>query len=60
MSIKIKIPVAKPRNRLALAGRLRRAGSHEGEQPARRARRAEKHSLHLLLSGRKTGREEDS
>ncbi|MET3133471.1 hypothetical protein AAKU55_003761 [Oxalobacteraceae bacterium GrIS 1.11] len=51
--MKIKLTVPKPRNPLAIAARMRRAGAHHGEQPARRARRAEKHKLHALLSGRK-------
>ena len=53
MPVKIKITLPKPRNPLAVAAKSRRAGSHLGEQPARAARRAEKHNLHLLLSGRK-------
>jgi hypothetical protein len=58
MPTKIKITLPKPRNPLALAAKGRRAGSHQGEQPARAARRAEKHKLHLLLAGRK-GRAEE-
>lgn len=50
--MKIKIKLAKPRNRLALQARSRRAGAHAGEQPQRLARRTAKHQLHLLLAGR--------
>ncbi|WP_157406701.1 MULTISPECIES: hypothetical protein [unclassified Janthinobacterium] len=53
MPTKIKITLPKPRNPLAVAAKSRRAGSHQGEQPQRLARRAEKHQLHLLLAGRK-------
>jgi|GEM_PF-658786 len=58
--MKIKLTLPKPRNPLAVAAKTRRAGSHLGEQPARRLRRAEKHKLQVLLSGRKTGGAHDA
>ncbi|MES3020761.1 MAG: hypothetical protein V4857_04165 [Pseudomonadota bacterium] len=53
MKTKTILKVPKPRNPLAAAAKARRAGAHEGDEPARRARRLEKHQLHVLLSGRK-------
>lgn len=52
MKVTIKLP--KPRNPLVAAAKTRLAGAHKSNHPARRSRRVEKHSLHLLLSGRKT------
>jgi hypothetical protein len=51
--MKLTLKVPKPRNPLAVAAKTRRAGSHDGDAPARAARRQRKHQLHLLLSGRK-------
>ncbi len=48
----LKLP--KPRNPIAQMAKARRAGSHAGEEPQRALRRAHKHKLHLLLSGRKS------
>ena len=52
MKISIKLP--KPRNPLVAPAKTRQAGAHASDHPARRSRRAEKHSLYLLLSGKKT------
>ncbi len=52
--MKITIKTPKPRNPLALPARQRKAGEHRSDHPARRSRGALKHSLQLLLSGRKT------
>jgi len=51
MKMTIKLP--KPRNPLVAPARTRKAGAHAAHNPARRIRRAEKHNLNLLLSGRK-------
>ncbi len=51
MKIKVKIP--KPRNPLAVPVKLRKAGAHDAHNPARRSRRAAKHSLYILLKDRK-------
>ncbi len=57
--MKITIKVAKPRNRFVAAAKMRRAGPHETELSTRRARRTEKHQLHLIISGRKRGDADD-
>ncbi|PWF55644.1 hypothetical protein [Massilia glaciei] len=60
MKTKPVLKVPKPRNPLAVLAKSRRAGAHEGDEPARRARRLEKHQLHVLLSGRKKeGRDDE-
>ncbi len=51
--MKITIKVAKPRNNLVTLAKFRRAGAHKADDPARRARREQKHQLQQLLSGRK-------
>ncbi|HEX8955195.1 MAG TPA: hypothetical protein VF798_02920 [Burkholderiaceae bacterium] len=53
MKIKITLPRApKPRNPVALPARQRKAGSHDGYNPRRSARRIAKHELRLQLLGR--------
>ncbi|WP_253273629.1 hypothetical protein [Collimonas arenae] len=58
MKITIKLP--KPRNPLVVAARTRKAGSHDGYNPARQVRRAEKQKLNQILSGRKTREDHDT
>ncbi|MEO6918122.1 MAG: hypothetical protein ABI171_03645 [Collimonas sp.] len=58
MKITIKLP--KPRNPLVAAARTRKAGSHEGCNPARRERRVEKQKLNQALSGRKNNGDYDA
>lgn len=51
--MKLKLKTPKPRNRLVAAARLRGgAGAHQSEVSPRAARRAGKHRLQQLLSGR--------
>lgn len=52
--MKITIKTPKPRNPFAKPAKQRKAGEHRSDHPARRSRRALKHSLHMLLSGRNT------
>lgn len=52
--MKITIKTPKPRNPVAKPAKQRKAGEHRSKHPARRSRRALKHSLHLLLSKRNT------
>lgn len=49
----LTLVLPKPRNGLAALAKARRAGRHDGGQPARLARRAAKQALFTLLSGRK-------
>lgn len=51
--MKLAIKKLKPRNPLVAAAKLRQAGAHGSYESSRRTRRAEKHTLHLLLTGRK-------
>ena len=53
MKLNIKLP--KPRNPLVVEARKRKAGSHDGHDPARRVRRMEKQKLRQLLAGRGGG-----
>jgi len=51
--MKVKLKTPKPRNPLVAAAKLRGgAGAHQSEQSPRAARRAGKHQLQQLLSGR--------
>ena len=53
MKLKLKFKNPKPRNPLVAAAKLRGgAGAHQSEVSPRAARRAGKHRLRQLLSGR--------
>ena len=51
--MKITIKAVKPRNPLVAPTKTRKAGAHKSDHPDRRSRNEAKHSLHLLLAGRK-------
>lgn len=58
MKTKVKtIKAPKPRNPLVVAAKFRKAGAHDGGNPARAARRAAKHGLLQWLTGRKSDQE---